>query len=99
MVGLVSYINWFSEHYQKQTNKNKLIIWSSITSIVSKLGRRLVVGVVASALKPDGKGIRETCLDKMTYVQDSDILKQMQYKSETMLECGIVWAVNKENQS
>ena len=54
---------------------------------------------MAFALEPDCKGMREACLDKMAYVQDSDTLKQMKGKSGAMLECGIVRAVNKKSQS
>ena len=54
---------------------------------------------MASALKPDGKGMREACLDKMAYVQDSDNFKKMQGRSKAMPECEIVWAMNKEIQS
>ena len=51
---------------------------------------------VASELKPDGKGMKEACLDKMVYVQDSDAAKQIQGASKVLPECVIVWAVNKD---
>ena len=45
------------------------------------------------------KCMREACLDNVANVQDSDALKQMQGRSRAMLECGIMWDVNKESQS
>ncbi|GFY89026.1 hypothetical protein Acr_06g0009660 [Actinidia rufa] len=43
---------------------------------------------LTSVLKPDGKGMKEACLDKMMYVQDNDTLKQMQGRSRVMLNAG-----------
>ena len=54
---------------------------------------------MASTLKPDGKGTREACLDKMMYVQNNDTLKQMQGRSGAMPEYRTMWVVNKERQS
>ena len=42
----------------------------------------------------DGKGIRETCLDKMANVQDTDDAEQIKGTSGVVPECVTVWVVN-----
>ena len=54
----------------------------TVTTLVLRLGGAGWCGL-ASALKPDGKGMREACLD----VQDCDSLKQMQGRSKAIPEC------------